>query len=209
MHLKRNHLSRKLPLPKKGTKYIARANSNSREGLPVVVAVRDMLKLAKTSKEVQFMINNKLLKINGKNVKDVKESLVLFNLFEAGKSYELGILPTGRYSFEETKAKSRLCKVSGITNLKNKKIQLNLHDGTNLLISSKEKVKVGDSVGVDFEGKLGKIISLERGKKVTIISGKNVGLHGKIQEVEESKVKIKFDEIDKEVELDKSHIFVR
>ena len=209
MHLKRNHLSRKLPLPKKGTKYIARANSNSREGLPVVVAVRDMLKLAKTSKEVQFMINNKLLKINGKNVKDVKESLVLFNLFEAGKSYELGILSTGRYSFEETKAKSRLCKVSGITNLKNKKIQLNLHDGTNLLISSKEKVKVGDSVEVDFEGKIGKIISLEKGKKVTIISGKNVGLHGKIQEVEESKVKIKFDEIDKEVELDKSHIFVR
>ena len=209
MHLKRSHLSRKLPLPKKGTKYIARANSNSQEGLPVVVAVRDMLKLAKTSKEVQFMINNKLLKINGKDVKNVKESLVLFNILEADKSYELEILPTGRYSFEETKAKNRICKVSGITNLKNKKVQLNLHDGTNVLISPKESVKVGDGIEMDFEGKLGKVLPLEKGRKVTIVSGKNVGLHGKIQEVEESKVKIKFDEIEKEVELDKSHIFVR
>jgi len=209
MHLKRSHLSRKLPLPKKGTKYIARANSNSREGLPVVVAVRDMLKLAKTSKEVQFMINNKLLKINGRVVKDVKESLVLFNIFEADKSYELGILPTGRYFFEETKAKTRVCKVSGITNLKNKKVQINLHDGTNVLISPKEKVKIGDSVEIDFGGKLGKVLSLEKGKKVTIVSGKNVGLRGKIQEIDKNKVKIKFDEIEKEVELDKSHIFVR
>jgi len=196
-------------LPKKGTKYIARANSNSREGLPVVVAVRDMLKLAKTSKEVQFMINNKLLKINGRVVKDVKESLVLFNIFEADKSYELGILPTGRYFFEETKAKTRVCKVSGITNLKNKKVQINLHDGTNVLISPKEKVKIGDSVEIDFGGKLGKVLSLEKGKKVTIVSGKNVGLRGKIQEIDKNKVKIKFDEIEKEVELDKSHIFVR
>ena len=209
MHLKRNHLSRKLPLPKKGTKYIARANSNSRDGLPVVVAVRDMLKLAKTSKEVRFMINNNLLKINGRNVKNVKESLVLFNIFEADKIYELGILPTGRYTFEETKSKSRICKVSGKTNLKNKKVQLNLHDGTNLLISLKEKVKVGDSVEIYFNGKLRKVIPLEKGKKITVISGKNVGLHGKIQEIDGIKIKIKFDEIDKEVELDKSHIFVR
>ena len=84
-----------------------------------------------------------------------------------------------------------------------------MHDGTNVLISPKEKVKVGDSIEMDFEGKLGKVLPLEKGRKVTIVSGKNVGLHGKIQEVEESKVKIKFDEIDKEVELDKSHIFVR
>ena len=209
MHLKRNRLSRKLPLPKKGTKYIARANSNSREGLPVVLAIRDMLKLAKTSKEVQFMINNKLLKINGRVVKNVKESLVLFNIFEADKCYELGILPTGRYSFEETNAKTRICKVSGITILKNRKIQINLHDGTNVLISPKEKVKVGDSVEIDFEGKLKKVLSLEKGKKVTIVSGKNVGLHGKIQKIDGSKVKIKFDEIEKEVELDKSHMFVR
>ena len=209
MHLKRSHLSRKLPLPKKGTKYIARANSNSRDGLPVVVAVRDMLKLAKTSKEVQFMINNNLLKINGRNVKNVKESLVLFNIFEADKIYELGILPTGRYTFEETKAKSRTCKVSGKTNLKNKKAQLNLHDGTNVLVSLKEKVKVGDSVEMNFNGKLGKVIPLEKGKKITVISGKNVGLHGKIQKIDGIKIKIKFDEIDKEVELDKSHIFVR
>lgn len=209
MHLKRSHLSRKLPVSKKGTKYLARANNHVKDGVPVVVAVRDMLKLARTSKEVKFMIKNNLLKINGKSIKDLKESLRLFNIFEADKIYELGILPTGRFKFDEKKTNTRLCKVSGKSFLKNKKVQLKLHDGTNILVSQKDKTKIGDSVELDFSGKILKVISLEKGKKVTVTSGKNVGLHGKIQEIIENKIKIKFDETEKEVVLDKSHVFVK
>tara|TARA_Y100000310_G_scaffold132739_1_gene131707 strand:- start:528 stop:1157 length:630 start_codon:yes stop_codon:yes gene_type:complete len=209
MHLKRSHLSRKLPVPKKGTKYLARANNHVKDGVPVVVAVRDMLKLARTAKEVKFMIKNNLLKINGKNIKDLKESLRLFNIFEADKIYELGILPTGRFKFDEKKTTTRLCKVSGKSFLKNKKVQLNLHDGTNILVLQKDETKIGDSVELDFSGKIIKIISLEKGKKVTVTSGKNVGLHGKIQEIIENKIKIKFDGTEKEVVLDKGHVFVK
>ena len=80
MYLSRAKASRKLPLPRKGTKYLARASSHLNSGVPVVIAIRDMLKLAKTSKEVKKMINERMIKINGKEVKDLKESIKLFNL---------------------------------------------------------------------------------------------------------------------------------
>jgi len=36
-----------LPIPRTGTKYVVRAASYVGEGVPVVVAIRDMLQLAK------------------------------------------------------------------------------------------------------------------------------------------------------------------
>ena len=106
MHLKRQKAAIKLPIPRKGTKYIARALSNLNNSVTVVIAVRDMLKLARTAAEVKKMIHRKLLKINGKNVKDYRESIRLFNLFEADKPYILTLLPTGKFTLEESKEKN-------------------------------------------------------------------------------------------------------
>ena len=43
----------KIPLPRKGTKYVVRASSHSNDSIPVSIAVRDMLNLAKNAKEVK------------------------------------------------------------------------------------------------------------------------------------------------------------
>jgi len=182
MHLKRTQVSRRLPVPRKGTKYLARASSHFREGVPIVVALRDMLKLAKTSKEVKKMVNDRLIKINGKEVKDIKESLRLFGILKADKTYEIIILPTGRFKFEETKGASRFCKIVGKTVLRKNKIQLNLHDGTNIIYDKKDKINVGDSVELDFNGKIKNVLPVEKGKKVfvsfyyTSLNSKKLGL---------------------------------
>jgi len=209
MHLTRTQVSRRLPVPRKGTKYLARASSHFREGVPVVVALRDMLKLARTSKEVKKMVNDKLIKINGKEVRDIKESLRLFGVLEADKIYEVIILPTGRFKLEETKSTSRFCKIVNKTVLRKNKVQLNLHDGTNIISDKKDKINVGYSVELDFNGKIKNILPIEKGKKVFVISGGSLGLKGKIQKVEGGKVTIEFDGKDKEVELDASHVMVR
>ena len=206
-YLTRARASRNLPVERKGTKYVARAASHVKTGVPVIIAVRDMLKLANTTKEVKYMVRNKLIKINGKEVKDVKESVRLFNILEIDKKYMLSILPTGRFEFVEVKDDSRLCKVTNKKTLKNNKVQLNFHDGSNVI--SKDKVKVGDSVVLDLEGKISKIISLEKGKNIFVISGRSIGLSGKIKEVEGKKIKVKFEDLDREVELDISHIIIR
>jgi len=202
MHQTRAEASTRLPIPRKGTKYLARARGDLNETVSVVAAVRDMLKLAKTAKEVRHMINEKKLKINGREVKDYRESISLFSVFEADKTYYLTILPTGRFTFEETNSKDKICKVVNKTLLKKNKIQLNLHDGSNIL--SNEKIKTNDTVYISFDKKITKIVSIEKGKDCFIFRGKYAGNKGKIESVKENLVTIKIQ--DKTVELNKKFV---
>ena len=193
MHQTRQETTKKLPIRRKGTKYVARALSHPKESVPVVIAIRDMLGLAKTKKEVKKMILQKLLKVNGRDVRDYHESIKLFNLLEAGKTYVLKLSPVRKFFLEETKEKDeRLCKVIGKTLLKNKKIQLNLHDGTNLIGDS--KIKIGDSLYLDLSGKIKKHVSLEKGGEAFIFSGKYAGQSGKVVDVQDKTATIKFKE---------------
>jgi len=207
MHQKRQEVTTKIPIPRKGTKYVVRASSHLKEAVPVVVAVRDILKLARTSKEVKRMINNNLLKINGKLVKDLRESIKLFNLFEADKLYHLALSNTHRFVFKEHKQKNeRLCKIIGQKLLKGSKIQINLHDGTNII--SGKKFKVGDSLYLDLSGKITKHVSVEKGKNAFVMSGKYAGLNGKIESTKDKKAVIKFTDKEGSAELSISQIIV-
>ena len=103
MHQTRQEATTRLPIERKGTKYIARASSDLENSVPVIIALRDILKLAKTKKEVKKMIIQKMLKINGREVIDQNESIKLFNLFEADKAYVLKLSQTRKFFFEETK----------------------------------------------------------------------------------------------------------
>jgi len=204
MYLTRSKTLKRIPISRKGTKYLAKALNHSNEGVSVVVAIRDMLRLAKTSKEVKLMVKQRLLKLNGKIVKDCKEGICLFNILDADKRYRLTILETGRLSFEEIKDSSRIAKVIGKTNIKGNVMQVNFHDGTNIL--TKEKIRVGDSVELDFNNKIEKVNKIEKGKNIFVISGRSIGSKGKINEIEMKKVKVQLG--GREVVLDNSHLVV-
>jgi ribosomal protein S4E len=53
MHQTRQQATTRLPITRKGTKYVARASSDLENSVPVVIAMRDILKLAKTKREVR------------------------------------------------------------------------------------------------------------------------------------------------------------
>jgi small subunit ribosomal protein S4e len=204
MHQTRTQVSKKIPVPRKGTKYVARQRGDLQNSVSVVVAVRDMLKLARTAREVKEMIKQKALKINGREVKDLREAIRIFNLFEAGKHYVLTLNKIGKFVFEETKSKERICKIINKKILNEKKTQLNLHDGTNLI--SSQRANVQDTVYLDASGKITKHIPFEKGKECFIISGKYVGFEGKIESVENGKVVVNLK--DKSPVLDKKSIIV-
>ncbi|MDP1695356.1 MAG: hypothetical protein Q8L29_00380 [archaeon] len=203
MYQTRQKSTTKLPIRRKGTKYVAKALSHPNNSVPVVIAVRDMLKLAKTAKEVKHMIKSKMLKLNGRPVKSYLDSIRLFNIFEADKPYVLTLLQTGKFTFEPVKKHERLCKVINKCLVTENKIQLNLHDGSNIL--SKDKIAVGDSVYIDFEGKIKSHVSLEKGKKIFIMSGKYIGSHGIIKSIKDNLVDVKLDSSDEAV-LNKSQV---
>ncbi len=205
MHQTRNEVSSKIPIPRKGSKYVARAKGSLKNSVPVVIAVRDMLSLARTTKEVKEMIFNKNLKLNGREVKDYRESVSLFNLLEAGKTYSLTFSPSGKFALEEAKnSKERPCKVIGKKIMKGNKTQLNLHDGSNVLTD--KKVEVGDTLYLDLSGKITKHVALEKGKSGIVTSGKYLGRHGKIESIKDGKISFAFD--DSTSILDKGVVFV-
>ncbi|MEK6888715.1 MAG: hypothetical protein AABW80_01265 [Nanoarchaeota archaeon] len=194
MHQTRQEVSTFIPIKRKGTKYIARASSDVNNAVPVVLAVRDMLKLAGTAREVKSMIHRKLLKINHGEVKDFKESIKLFNIFEADKKYVLSVEPTKKFSLKETNAEERICKVINKKLISKGRIQLNLHDGSNVI--SDKKIGVGDSVYLDKNGNIKSHVACEKGAKAFVFSGKYAGKHGTIESKKENLIVLK---IDKEI----------
>lgn len=207
MHQTRNEVIRLLPLPRKGTKYIAYAARHNSTSVPVVIAVRDMLKLASTTKEAKHMIHNKMLRVNGHIVKDLHDPITLFSIFQADKKYKLMILPTGRFAFEETKDITRLLKIVGKTAVGKGLLQYNLHDGTNVI--SKESMPVGDTLVIDFENKIKKHIALEKGKKVSVFSGSNVGKQGIVSSVNGRTVTVNIDGENGGIVLHRAHVIAQ
>jgi len=204
MHQTRSEVIKQLPLARKGTKYIARALRNSSNSVPLVVAVRDMLKLAKTSKEVKGMVHNKKLKINGKVANNLTDPICLFSRIEADKNYLLTMLPTGRFSFVETKENERKLKIIGKKVVKGKKLQYALHDGTSIV--SEKNFSVGDTLILTNDNKLSKHIALDKGKEIFAFSGSYIGKQGKVQSVAGNKITVKFDK--GEAVIEKSQVIV-
>jgi len=190
MHQTRKEISVHLPIQKKGTKYIARASGNINLSVPVVVAVRDMLKLARTSAEVKSMIHNKKLKLNGQLINDLHQPIQLFNIFEAEQQYTLKMLPTLKFTLSPSNLKERLCKIISRRLVSSNKIQLNLHDGTNVI--GKNSMKIGDSVYLDFSNKIKSHTPLEKEASVFIVSGRYAGKSGTVVSHESNFVKVKF-----------------
>ncbi len=184
-HLNRKNIGKFWPVAKKGTKYLAVASHNSKSSIPLVVVMRDILGLVKTKKELKKAINEKQIKINDKEIRETNYPLGLFDVLSVGgRNYITKLDNKKKFSFEEVNnVKNKVVKVIGKTVLKGGKIQLNLSDGKNILSTGKEKVSVGDSIVVGFDGKFEKIIKMEKGKIGFVFEGKHAGKKGKIEEV--------------------------
>lgn len=182
MHQTRAAAVKRLPLPRKGTKYLVRTRDHPSISVPVLIALRDMIHIAKDLREVKHLIHKKEIKINGRVARDYREAIKLFSLLHAGKTYRLTLNTSGKFVLEESKDKDRLCKVIGKRLVSGNKAQVTLHDGTNIL---NDKVSVGDSVILDEKNKVVKILKFEKGKKIMIMNGKNAGKGGEIVSIKE------------------------
>lgn len=190
MHLKRERVPKTWPITRKGTKYLVRPNSNLEFGIPILIVLRDMLKLAKNRKEVKKILHQKQVLLNGKIPRDEKNSLTLFDVLSITpmkKSYKLSINEKGKFFMQEIPESEKTKKVSkiiGKKTLKGKKIQLNLMDGRNII--SDLKCNVGDSIVLDFDSKKAlKCIELKENSKAFAFGGKHSGAEGIIKNIED------------------------
>lgn len=181
MYQKRNRMPRSWPLPRKGSKYVALPRHNVRRGIPLLIVLRDILKIVKDRREAKKLLNAEKVRINEKVVKEVRFGLIFLDILKIGeKSYEMGF-KNKKFSVNETKKEEKIAKIIGKKKLK-KGVQINLNDGRNYF--TKENFSVGDSALLDLkEKKIKKILPLKEKAEVIIIGGKHIGKEGKIEKI--------------------------
>lgn len=192
MHLKRQKVPKNWPIERKGTAYVVRPNANISNGIPILIALRDMLKLAQNRKEVKKAIHVKNLLLNGSPVRDEKNSISLFDtltIVPSNESYKLSLSEKGKFQIEKINAGEETHKIAKVINkkiLKGKKIQLNLSDGRNFL--SDIKCNVNDSVLIDLKKKkIEKCLPLKEKGEVLVFAGKHAGKKANINKIDQVK----------------------
>ena len=191
-HLKRLSVPKYWKIPKKRTKWIVSPRPGPHkkfESIPLLILVRDILKLAEISKDAKKIIKAKEIFVDGKARIDYKYSVGLFDTIEIpkiGKQYRIIPIHYGLTTIEISKneAKLKLCKIKDKTLLKGKKIQLNLHDGKNILVESKKEYNTGDSLLIELPSqKIVDHVKMDKGVLSIITGGQNKGDVANVKEI--------------------------
>ncbi len=176
-----------------------------RESLPLVVVIKDIFKLCRSGKEAKKIIKNKEMLIDGREIIEEKFPVGLMDILTTKKKKENFLVLPAKKGFEfkkvsEKNAESKYCKIIGKRMLK-KGMQLNLHDGRNIILPKKEKdkYKLCDTLKISLKNKktlvpkdgasfvkqtnVEKVIPYKEGEEVLITGGKNRGIKGKIKEI--------------------------
>jgi len=187
-YLKRQMIPKNWPIKRKGTTYVVRPNFNISQGIPLLIILRDMLKIAQNRKEVKKAIHSKYILLNNKTVINEKNNALLFDIITIiplKKCYRIELSEKGKFQLIEIKedeAGKKIAKVVNKKTLKGKKTQLNLSDGRNFI--SNLKCHINDSVLIDLKnGKMEKCLPLKEKVKIIVFAGKHSGEKGIVSEI--------------------------
>jgi len=163
-----------------------------------MLIVRDILGFAKTRKEAKTIISQGKVMVDGKVQRDELFPVGLMDVIsipEVKKTYR--VLPSKKgltlHPIEKDEVGFKLCRIENETIVDGGHVQLNLHDGRNILIRVKDPKKPEEDVyrtmdtlkiSIPNQEVIGHM-KLVKGASAIIIGGKNVGKHGKIVDIEE------------------------
>jgi len=180
-------------------------------GLPLGVIIRDQLKLVLTTSEVKKMLRINEVLVDGRRRMDIHFIVGLFDTISIpslGQYYRVQLDRKGRLVLVEITAaesKTKLCKVVGKTVLPKGKIQLNLHDGKNII--TEIKAGIGDTLLMELPKlKVQKVLYLKPGAAVFLTQGKHIGNPGVLTEIKGREAKYAVDE--QEIETIRDYLFV-
>ncbi len=212
MHLKRENSPKNWPVERKGTTYLVKPSSNTKEGVPVLVILRDILKFAKTRRQVKKAVNAKQVLLDQKEIFNDANNALLFDVLTIRppkgsqfpeKNYRVIMGMNKKFGVEEIDQKEaghKIAKVINKTTLKGKKTQINLSDGRNFI--SDLKCKVNDSVKIDLKNKkIEKALPLKKEAKIIVFAGKHAGEKGTIKDVDDHNNIVKIESEGKDVNV--------
>jgi small subunit ribosomal protein S4e len=189
-HQKRVTVPRSWPIARKTHKWVAKSSPgphSSEASMPLLMVVRDMLKLADNAREVKRILYEGKVLVDGKAVRDPRLPIGIFDVIsiplldsqyrmlkDARGMFYLSLLEPGKVR--------KLARIENKTALKAKKQQINLSDGSNLLAEG--DFKTGDSLVLSIPDKnIEDRIELKVGNLAMIVGGKHTGQIGKVKDI--------------------------
>jgi len=205
----RRHLKRKpapvfWPIHRKEAVWTVKPNAGRHpieRSLPLALVLREMLGLARTRSEVKAILSHGNVMVDGNAEKEELFPTGLMDVISiTGFEKWYRVLPSEKgltlHPVTKDEAGFKLCRVEDKTVLKKGNVQLNLHDGRNIMIKVKEAKKPEEDVfntldtvkiALPDQGVLSQFKLIE-GAPALIVGGKHIGKHGKIIAVERREV---------------------
>ncbi len=166
--------------------------------VPLTIVLRDILGVATTRNEAKDIIHDGKIMIDGKIQREDMFPTGLMDVIsipDEEKWYR--VLPNEKGLFfhpiSKDEADTKLCRIENKSTQSNGAVQLNFHDGRNLVINAKDQsepertdLNTWDTVKISLSNQeiLGHLKFAE-GASALIIDGKNIGKHGKIVAIEQ------------------------
>ncbi len=165
--------------------------------LPLLIIVRDILGIAETSREARRVIAEGHIKVDGRVRRNYKYPVGLMDVIEIVDTQEyfrmvpVPVKVMSLVPIPKDEASIKLCRIENKTTVKGGHIQLNLHDGRNLLVRVsdpqnpvEDRFKTLGSVKISIPAnELVDYYPLEEGSLVIVIGGRNVGRVAKLLSV--------------------------
>ncbi len=194
-HLKRLAAPTQWYLSRKTYKWAIRPRPgphSMKTSIPLLYIIRDYLGYAKTAREARRILNEGRVLVDGIPRKDYKFPVGIMDVVsipETGEHYR--ILPNriGKlilHPIADKEANVKPLRINNKRMVKGAKVQLNLHDGSNHLVTMNDKDKYRTAYTVLMrvpDREVIEVIPFEVGAYVFVTQGKNVARKGKVAEV--------------------------
>ncbi|OYT25644.1 MAG: 30S ribosomal protein S4e [Candidatus Altiarchaeales archaeon ex4484_96] len=178
----------------KKPKYITtlRAGAHPKKNsVSLMYIIRDMLGYASTAREARKILNDGLVLVDKKARRDPNYGVGLMDVLEIPKLKKSFILlpKKNKLVLKEIKTKDagvKLCKIKSKVIVSGTMTQLNLHDGSNIIVEKKDKKEYNtkDTVVLELPGrKIKELLKFKKGNTALVVDGIHSGAIGSVEEI--------------------------
>lgn len=190
-HLKRHRSPAFWPIKRKGVIWTAKPRPGPHpliKSIPLIILVRDILKLGSTASEARAIIKQGKITVDKKVRKDPNFPLGLMDVVEIDEIKKQMRVVIGDKGLEmkdidPSESTKKTCMIQGKATVRGGVSQLALHDGRNILAENNE-YRPGDGLLISVpDQQILEHFKFEEGAPVTVTGGKNVGVTGTLEKI--------------------------
>jgi len=193
LHLKRLPAPAFWPIHRKESVWAPKPNAGAHRSfmcLPLELIVRNILNLAKTSREVTKILSQGKVRIDGRVRIEKNYPVGLMDVLEiADANLTFRVLPVERKGLSlvrvpKDEVKFKLCKILHKTVVPKGRVQLGMHDGRNIVLAPQDgevTYSTNDSLRVSIPAqRILNHVKFEKGNFALVVAGRNLGKSGTI-----------------------------